>query len=257
MRDERYTPNPKVAYTVADLVSGYSVAESVRHYYRIAGETHQGKQAIIQGWGNVGASAGYYLAQAGAKVVAIFDKFGGFINKKGFALPNIRRFLIERKTKKLSGYAYIPYYEMNERFWRLPADIFVPAATSRVVTRNQVESMIQAGVELIACGANVPFADDEAFFGPVAEYADNNISVIPDFIANCGMARVFAYLMQDDAVVSDSSIFGDVSKTVHAALLKAYDGTASRTGITQAAFRNALGELSRSSTQVPGVNSSR
>jgi glutamate dehydrogenase/leucine dehydrogenase len=248
VRDGRYAPNPQGAYTVADLVSGYSVAESVLHYYRIIGETHQGKRAIIQGWGNVGASTGYYLARAGVNVVAIFDKFGGFINHTGFALPNIQRFLMERKTKKIPGYSYISFYEMNERFWNLPADVFVPAATSRVVTRNQVESMIRAGVELIACGANVPFADDEAFFGPVAEYADNSISVIPDFIANCGMARIFAYLMQDDAIVSDESIFGDVSETVHAALLNACDGTTSRTGITQAAFRNALRQLSWSST---------
>ena len=63
--------------------------------------------------------------------------------------------------------------------------------------------MIQAEVELIACGANVPFADEEKFFGPIAEYADNHISVIPDFIANCGMARVFAYLMSDDAILAD------------------------------------------------------
>ena len=36
------------------------------------------------------------------------------------------------------------------------------------------------------------------FFGPIADYADDNISIIPDFISNCGMARVFAYLMSND-----------------------------------------------------------
>ncbi len=40
--------------------------------------------------------------------------------------------------------------------------------------------------------------DKEIFFGPIAEYADDKISVIPDFISNCGMASVFAYLMSND-----------------------------------------------------------
>ncbi len=241
--DGKYTPDPKVDFTVADLISGYSVAESVVHYYRIFQETHRDKTAIIQGWGNVGSAAGYYLAQSGVRVIGILDKDGGVINQKGFDLSDIRRFLLERKTHKLSGYAFIPADEMNEKFWNLPADIFIPAAASRLVTKNQVESMIQAGVELIACGANVPFADDENFFGPIAEDADNRISVIPDFIANCGMARVFAYLMQDNAEISDETIFMDASETVRAALLSACEGGHRRTKITQAAYRNALEQL--------------
>jgi len=36
---------------------------------------------------------------------------------------------------------------------------------------------------VIACGANVPFADKEIFFGPIGEFADTQISVIPDFIS--------------------------------------------------------------------------
>jgi len=241
--DPAYAPDPEVDYTVSDLISGYSVAESVIHYYRLCEGSPQGKKAIIQGWGSVGASTGYYLTRAGVKVIGIFDKFGGFIDKEGFDPDEIQKFLVGRKTKKLSGYPYIPFYDMEDRFWHLPADVFVPAAASRLVKRHHVESMIEAGVTLIACGANVPFADDEAFFGPIAAYADNHIGVIPDFIANCGAARNFAYLMQDGAVVSDEAIFQDVSDTVHKALLALSDGGCRVTQITQRAFENALEQL--------------
>lgn len=241
--NKKFTPDPRGAYTVADLVSGYSVAEAVVHYYDIFKDSHQGKRAIIQGWGNVGSSAGYYLAQSGVNVVGIFDKDGGVIKEDGFNLTDVRRFTLERKNRKFAGYPFITFDEMSEIFWNLPAEIFVPAAASRLVTRHQVESMIQAGVELIACGANVPFADEEKFFGPIAEYADNHISVIPDFIANCGMARVFAYLMSDDAVLADDMIFGDVTKTVRTALLDACDEGCIPTKITQVVFQNALEQL--------------
>jgi hypothetical protein len=53
----------------------------------------------------------------------------------------------------------------------------------------------------------VPFADPEIFYGPIAEHADGKLSVIPDFIANCGMARVFAYCMQYGAELTDKAIF--------------------------------------------------
>ncbi len=71
---------------------------------------------------------------------------------------------------------------------------------------------------MIACGANVPFVDDGVFFGPTARYADQHTGVIPDFIANCGMARVFAYLMQPDTVMTDEAIFSDASVTIRRAL---------------------------------------
>jgi glutamate dehydrogenase/leucine dehydrogenase len=243
VRDERFTPDPEVDYAVADLVSGYSVAASVLQYYRVLGEAPQDKRAIIQGWGNVGASAGFYLAQAGVRLIGVFDRFGGFIDEEGFDPAQIRRFLVGRQTKKLDSYPYIPFYEMNERFWSLPAHIFVPAAASKLVTKDQVESMIRAGLEVIACGANVPFADNERFFGPIAEFADDNLSVIPDFVANCGMARVFAYLMQDDAVVSDEAIFRDVSETVHVALVNCCEGEFGTTRFTRNAFQYALSQL--------------
>ena len=102
---------------------------------------------------------------------------------------------------------------------------------------------MQAGLELISCGANVPFADAEKFFGPIAKFADDNISVIPDFVANCGMARVFAYLMSDNAVISEASIFQDVSESVERALLNVYNDTNCKTGLTQAVFHQALRQL--------------
>jgi biotin carboxylase len=72
---------------------------------------------------------------------------------------------------------------------------------------------------VIASGANVPFADQEIFYGPIYEYADQHLSVIPDFVANCGMARVFAYLMSNgDLDLSDEAIFSDTSSTIRRAI---------------------------------------
>ncbi|MDP4952444.1 MAG: amino acid dehydrogenase, partial [Flavobacteriales bacterium] len=104
--------------------------------------------------------------------------------------------------------------------------------------------LISTGIEVIACGANVPFADEAIFFGPIADYADNHISIIPDFIANCGMARVFAYLMSSgDVDLSDEGIFEDTSRTIRKAIADVKLVHPEKTGIAKAAFEIALKKL--------------
>ena len=242
--DENFTPDTARKYAVADMITGYGVAESVRHFYSLHGKSVKEKKAIVQGWGNVAAAAGYYLAKEGAKVIAIIDRAGGLIRENGFSFEEVRQLFLTRKGNALDAPGLIPFGEMNKKVWNLKADIFIPAAASRLVTREQTESLINAGLELIASGANVPFADKEIFYGPIAAYADSRISVIPDFIANCGMARVFAYLMgSKDPDLGDASIFRDTSKTICDALKKVQAKNPGSTHITKTAYEIALAQL--------------
>ena len=104
--------------------------------------------------------------------------------------------------------------------------------------------MIKAGVQVISSGANVPFNDQEIFYGTILNKADASISVIPDFIANCGMARVFAYLMGKNIKITDDAIFQDVSAIIHDALVKVYQKDKQAVYITRNALQLAIEELS-------------
>ena len=243
IEDPAYTPAAAHKYTVADMITGYGVAEAVRHYYEIWGGSSEGKRAIIQGWGNVGAAAAFYLASKGVRIVGIIDRAGGLIKPEGFSFEEIRDLFLNRRGNTLYTDNLIPFEEMNQRIWSLEAEIFIPAAASRLVTREQLEQMIRSGLEVISCGANVPFQDPEIFFGPTGEFADQNISVIPDFIANCGMARVFAYLMESDVEITDEAIFHDISNTIFRALEKTHAKNQGKTEIAKASFEIALSQL--------------
>jgi glutamate dehydrogenase/leucine dehydrogenase len=243
LEDPKFTPNSPKKYTVADMITGYGVAEAVKHYYKLWGGDIKNKKAVIQGWGNVGAAAACFLAVEGVKIVGIIDREGGLIHNEGFSLDEIRELFIKREGNKLVAEKMMSFEEVNEKIWDIPQDIFIPAAASRLLTQNQVDRMVNAGLEVISCGANVPFADPEIFFGSIAQWTDNKISVIPDFIANCGMARVFAYLMSDITELTDESIFDDVSKTIHQALTKTHQQNPSKTKIAQASFELALQQL--------------
>jgi glutamate dehydrogenase/leucine dehydrogenase len=236
---------PKIStkYCVGDLITGYGVCESVIHFYNIYGGTIKGKRVIIQGWGNVAATAAYYLAQAGANIVGIIDKNGGLINKDGFSFDKISELLKNRKSNFLNDSEFQSFTEINQNIWKVGAEIFIPAAASRLVTDEQLDNMIKNNLEVISAGANVPFADKEIFFGPIAKKADDKISVIPDFISNCGMARTFSYLMEENIEMNDFAIFDAVSKTIKVALEKAYKINNTKTNLAKTAFEIALNKL--------------
>jgi glutamate dehydrogenase/leucine dehydrogenase len=157
------------------------VAESIVHYYDIWGGSILGKRVIVQGWGNVASSAAYYLSKKGAKVVGIIDKEGGQINEDGFSFEEVKSFFLNKEKNRFIS-DYIESFEsVNSKIWDLESDVFIPCAASRILTKDQVDRMINAGVELISAGANIPFSDKEVFFGPICEYVDSKISVIPDF----------------------------------------------------------------------------
>ena len=243
LEDPKFTPNGTKKYTVADMITGYGVAEAVKHFYSLYGGSLLGKRAVIQGWGNVGAAAACFLAVEGVKIVGIIDRAGGCIQSEGFSLDEIRSLFLKREGNQLQSDQLIPFDEANARIWDLNSEIFIPAAASRLVTQAQVERMVAAGLEVISCGANVPFADPEIFFGPTGVWADERVAVIPDFIANCGMARVFAYLMSEEAELTDKAIFADVSKTIHRSLERSFSKNKEKTKLSQTSYEIALAQL--------------
>lgn len=245
IEDENYTPDLSKKYTIADMLTGYGTVQAVKHYYDIYGGSIKGKRAIVQGFGNVGSGAAYYLTQLGAKVVGIIDRAGGVINENGFSLEEMTELFKNKRGNTLMADDMISFDEMNKRIWSLPAEIFIPAAASRLITKEQITQLIETGLEVISPGANVPFADKEIFFGPIMEYTDKQISLLPDFISNCGIARVFAYLMENriDLPMQDKVIFDDTSNVIKKAIQKIYDKRFSKTDICKTAFEIALKKL--------------
>ena len=244
IEDPDYTPSRKEKLTVADMITGWGVAESVKHYYRFWHNTElSGKRALIQGWGNVGAAAGFFLAQLGVKIVGIIDITGALIDKQGFTPAEVNKLFLDRVDKKLDHPHLIPFSEAPQIFWKTPTEIFIPAAGSRLVGNEELDSMIANGLEVISSGANVPFKDKEIFYGPILQKADANVSIISDFIANCGMARVFAYLMEKNITITDDAIFHDVSDTIKNALCEVFKSNPEKINLSRAALQTAIKQL--------------
>jgi glutamate dehydrogenase (NAD(P)+) len=261
------TPGPGPEHlptmTIADLITGWGVAESVLAYYASQAGTpnptggswileghpaFKDRLVLVQGWGNVAATAAYYLCYAGMKIQGILDREYGWVADQGapLDLEACRRLLLMRRGNALNpdSITCLPHHQAAPLFWSQAADVFVPAAASRLVTGEQINSLINKGLNLVACGANVPFADPEIFMGPIARSVDERIAVLPDFVANCGMARVFAYLMQDDPGMQARDIFEDVALTIRQAVQGCLsNNTAPSTNLCIEGYRRALNQL--------------
>ena len=243
IENPKYSPDVLRKYTVADMITGFGVAEAVRNYYAIYGGDVKGKKAIVQGFGNVGSAAAFYLAGMGAKIIGIIDRDGGIINENGYSFEEIKALFLAKDGNKLVADNMISFEEINQKIWTIGAEIFTPCAASRLVTQSQIDSLIANGLAVISCGANVPFADTAIFFGPIMEDVDHKVSLIPDFISNCGMARVFAYFMEKKVQMTDEAIFQDTSDTIKRAIEKTHALNNAKTNISATAFEIALNQL--------------
>lgn len=243
IENPKYSPNVERKYTVADMITGYGVAIAAKHFYDIKKDSIKGKRVVVQGFGNVGAAAAFYFAQMGAKVVGIIDRVGGLINVDGFSFKEITDLYLNKNGNTLVADNMIPFNEINEKIWSLQTEVFAPCAASRLVTKDQIDQMIDTGLEVITCGANVPFADKEIFFGSIMAYTDQKVSLIPDFISNCGMARVFAYFMERKVQMTDEAIFKDTSKVIRKALKAVNKNNPTKIGVSETAFEIALKQL--------------
>lgn len=239
-----YTPDVSKGFTVSELITGYGVAQSVFHYCDLYESPLEGKKVIVQGWGNVSASAAYYLALNGARIVGIIDRNGGVIKEQGLDIEQVRKLFLNKQNNQLHpDDTDLNFQEVNDRIWDLKADVLIPGAASRLLNTDQLTRLKKGGLEVISCGANVPFADEDIFYGPTSEYADQNFAIIPDFIANSGMARTFAYLMQSDIALTDEAIFQDVSNVIRNAIKAIHEANPEGKELMKTAYNNALKQV--------------
>lgn len=236
---------PGQSLTLAEMITGYGVAESVLSWYEHRGEPIAGQRILVEGFGDVGGAAAYYLHEAGAKVVGAICQassqprvFRWWIDPAGLDVPDLlaRREGPQRALLPTGG------REGGDAsvFWQTEADVFIPAATSYTIDPARLDQLAAAGVRVISCGANTPFSDRDLGVYEVQKAADERFAVIPDFIANCGMARLFAYLMEDEAVIAEGPMKEDVRRTVREAMHRLLDGHPQETGLLERGFGQFL-----------------
>ncbi len=135
--------------------------------------------AVVQGFGNVGSVVCQELVQRGVKIIAVGDRDGSVLNKKGIDIAALVRHVAVKKTVK--GFAEAEAIP-NEQLLTIPCTVLAPCAMERVIT---AENAPKIKCRVIAEGAN----------GPTTPEADavlqaNDVFLIPDVLCNAGGVTV-------------------------------------------------------------------
>ena len=132
-------------------------------------------RVAVQGFGNVGSHATRFLAQAGAKVLAVSDQYGGVHAAAGL---DIDALLVHvQQTGSVVGFAGGEAID-NIALLALDVDVLIPAAIEGVLD-EKTAATVQA--RWVVEGAN----------GPVTSAGDRvlakrGVVVVPDILANAG-----------------------------------------------------------------------
>jgi len=232
---------PGLPLPLADLVTGYGVARSIVHAYAAQGRPIRGARVLVEGFGAVGAPCALYLAREGARVVGISDREKALLAPEGMGAEEVEALLRARDADKLLPREDPRCTPDQARLREVPADVFVAAATSGSLDEAALSRLAEQGVGTIASGANQPFREAALGATRVQRAADRRFTVIPDVIANCGMARAYSYLMETGASPSAESVFRAVDETIAEALREAAERTGGRsTGLLGATWGLAL-----------------
>ncbi|WP_425075671.1 Glu/Leu/Phe/Val family dehydrogenase [Psychroserpens sp. S379A] len=159
-----------------DRSTGYGVYLSIKFWAEKNKKSLKGKKFIVQGFGNVGYWAAYFLEKDGAKLVGVQDAYGSIQNQKGIGVEDLFNY------SQVNDGSIVNFPNANpvlkNKFFALNCDICIPAALGNQITKENA-SKIKA--KLIAEGANGPTnVDGEKIL------LDRGITIIPDILCNSG-----------------------------------------------------------------------
>jgi glutamate dehydrogenase (NAD(P)+) len=167
-----------------DRATGLGVSYMIELWFEhVIKQPLKGKTFIIQGFGNVGSWTAQCLTKAGAVCVGLGD-YTGYYEVDSECADNNTPFhaILNRNAKTLEGLDSIRGVRAVSMldFWKLKADIVIPAAMELQVNQTVAESF-HPDCKLVAEGANGPLDMDADRL-----LTEKNIAVIPDVLCNSG-----------------------------------------------------------------------
>ena len=155
--------------------TGFGVYHSTLVALEHAGIPIKDATIAIEGFGNVSSFAAKYLAEAGARIVAISDSKGCAYNAGGLDVAKLD--IVKRQTGAVKNYVPCECVH-NEKLFELDVDVLIPGALPDVITETNWKNV---KAKIIVEAANIPICCEIE-----RKLAEKGVLIVPDFVANAG-----------------------------------------------------------------------
>ncbi len=159
--------------------TGRGTVYTIQEAAKVLGMEVSGTRVVVQGFGNAGQASARFLAELGAKVIAVSDSQGGVFDGDGLDLA-----LVTRHKQETGSVVSTPRTRgvSNADLLELDCDILIPAALEGQITARNAPQVRARVVAEAANGPTTPEADDI--------FRARGITVIPDVLCNAGGVTV-------------------------------------------------------------------
>ncbi|MGI8385986.1 Glu/Leu/Phe/Val family dehydrogenase [Robertmurraya sp. P23] len=138
----------------------------------------QGARVVIQGFGNAGSYLAKFMHDAGAKVIAVSDVYGGVHDPNGLDID----YLLDRRDSFGTFSKIFENTISNSELLELDCDILVPAAISNQITAQNAANI---KAKIVVEAANGPTTLEATTI-----LTERGILLVPDILASAGGVTV-------------------------------------------------------------------
>jgi glutamate dehydrogenase (NAD(P)+) len=194
-----------------------------------------GLTVAVQGFGNVGEWTCRFLAEQGARVIAVSDSKGAVFRSEGVPIGE----LVAHTSRRGRVSEFAGDHITNEDLLALDVDVLIPAAIENVITKQNAG---RVSAKLIVEAANGPTTPDGE-----QVLAKRGIPVVPDILASSG-GVIASYVewrqAKSGAITRKDETYQTIAEQIEAAFQRVRQFSCDR-GVTdrEAALAVAVGEL--------------
>lgn len=176
--------------------TGFGLIYLVEEMLKNAGNSIEGKTAVISGSGNVALYACKKAQEKGAKVVTLSDSNGWIYDKNGIDLEAAREI---KEVKRGRIKEYLEYhkdaeYHEGKGVWTVPCDIALPCATQNELNEEDAKTLVKNGCIAVGEGANMPSTKEA-----IDVFLESKILFAPAKAANAGGVATSALEMSQNS----------------------------------------------------------
>ncbi|OOE10548.1 Glu/Leu/Phe/Val family dehydrogenase [Fictibacillus arsenicus] len=138
----------------------------------------EGARVVVQGFGNAGSFLAKFMHDAGARVIAISDAYGGLHDPEGLDID----YLLERRDSFGTVTKLFKDTITNQELLELDCDILVPAAIENQITEKNAH---QIKATIVVEAANGPTTLEATRI-----LSERGVLLVPDVLASAGGVTV-------------------------------------------------------------------